>query len=48
MVFAWHVGLTVLFLVGIFKMSVAPLGNAVRRLVPARGCSARWRRIALR
>src|SRR5947207_2910369 len=34
MEFAWHVGLMVLVLVGVFKVLCAPLGNAVRRLVP--------------
>src|SRR5205807_6437501 len=31
MQFAWHVGLLVLVLVGVFKVLCAPLGNAVRR-----------------
>jgi adenine/guanine/hypoxanthine permease len=34
MEFAWHVGLVVLVLSGVFKLFCAPLGNAVRRLVP--------------
>jgi AGZA family xanthine/uracil permease-like MFS transporter len=37
MAFAWHVGLVVLVLVGIFKLACAPFGNAVRRLVPRAG-----------
>jgi AGZA family xanthine/uracil permease-like MFS transporter len=34
MEFAWHVGLVVLVLCGVLKVLCAPLGNAVRRLVP--------------
>jgi AGZA family xanthine/uracil permease-like MFS transporter len=34
MEFAWHVGLVVLLLCGVLKVLVAPLGNAVRRVVP--------------
>jgi AGZA family xanthine/uracil permease-like MFS transporter len=37
MEFAWHVGLATLVLVGLFKIVVAPLGNAARRLVPRAG-----------
>ncbi len=37
MEFAWHVGLLTLIFVGLFKTVVAPLGNAVRRLVPRAG-----------
>src|SRR5437763_3056984 len=32
--FAWHVALTVLVLIGIFKTICSPLGNLVRWLVP--------------
>ena len=35
--FAWHVGVLVLVLVGVFKVLVAPIGNLVRRLVPRAG-----------
>ncbi|HZY89647.1 MAG TPA: hypothetical protein VFE78_32800, partial [Gemmataceae bacterium] len=35
--FAWHVGLVVLVLVGVFKVVCAPVGNAIRRLVPRAG-----------
>jgi AGZA family xanthine/uracil permease-like MFS transporter len=34
MEFAWHVGVVVLIISGVFKLLFAPLGNAVRRLVP--------------
>ena len=37
MVFAWHVGATVLVLIGIFKSIVAPLGGKVRQWVPRAG-----------
>src|SRR5262249_29765658 len=37
MMHAWHVGAVVLVLIGVFKVAVAPLGNAVRRLVPRAG-----------
>ncbi len=37
MEFAWHVGLTLLVLVGILKTAGAPLGNYLRRLVPRAG-----------
>ncbi len=37
MEFAWHVGVVVLVLSGVFKLLCAPLGNAVRRLVPRAG-----------
>jgi AGZA family xanthine/uracil permease-like MFS transporter len=37
MLFAWHVGLAVLILIGVIKVLFAPLGNAVRRLVPRAG-----------
>ena len=47
MEFAWHVGLTVLVLVGMFKMVCAPLGNAVRRLVPRAGLLGSLAAIAL-
>jgi AGZA family xanthine/uracil permease-like MFS transporter len=47
MEFAWHVGLMVLVLVGVFKVIVAPLGNAVRRLVPRAGLLGSLAAIAL-
>jgi AGZA family xanthine/uracil permease-like MFS transporter len=47
MEFAWHVGLTVLVLIGAFKVAVAPLGNAVRRLVPRAGLLGSLAAIAL-
>jgi adenine/guanine/hypoxanthine permease len=47
MAFAWHVGLTVLVLVGVFKVVCAPLGNAVRRLVPRAGLLGSLAAIAL-
>jgi AGZA family xanthine/uracil permease-like MFS transporter len=47
MEFAWHVGLTVLILIGVFKVLVAPLGNAVRRLVPRAGLLGSLAAIAL-
>jgi AGZA family xanthine/uracil permease-like MFS transporter len=37
MTFAWHVGLVILVLSGVFKILCAPLGNAIRRLVPRAG-----------
>jgi AGZA family xanthine/uracil permease-like MFS transporter len=37
MLFAWHVGVIVLVLIGLFKVVCAPLGNAVRRWVPRAG-----------
>jgi AGZA family xanthine/uracil permease-like MFS transporter len=45
--FAWHVGLVVLVLVGVFKVVLAPLGNAVRRLVPRAGLLGSLAAIAL-
>jgi adenine/guanine/hypoxanthine permease len=47
MAFAWHVGLVVLVLVGIFKIVCAPLGNAVRRWVPRAGLLGSLAAIAL-
>ena len=47
MEFAWHVGLTVLVIVGVFKVVLAPLGNAVRRLVPRAGLLGSLAAIAL-
>jgi AGZA family xanthine/uracil permease-like MFS transporter len=47
MAFAWHVGLVILALVGIFKIVCAPLGNAVRRLVPRAGLLGSLAAIAL-
>jgi AGZA family xanthine/uracil permease-like MFS transporter len=34
MYYAWHVGLTVLVLIGLFKCVCAPFGNLVRRVAP--------------
>jgi AGZA family xanthine/uracil permease-like MFS transporter len=47
MEFAWHVGLTVLVMVGIFKVICAPMGNAVRRLLPRAGLLGSLAAIAL-
>jgi AGZA family xanthine/uracil permease-like MFS transporter len=47
MAFAWHVGVVILVLVGIFKIVCAPLGNAVRRLVPRAGLLGSLAAIAL-
>jgi AGZA family xanthine/uracil permease-like MFS transporter len=45
--FAWHVGLTVLVLVGIFKIVCSFLGNVVRWLVPRAGLLGSLAAIAL-
>src|SRR5205823_3559310 len=45
--FAWHVGMTVLLLCGVFKVLLAPLGNAVRRLFPRAGLLGSLAAIAL-
>jgi AGZA family xanthine/uracil permease-like MFS transporter len=37
MLYAWHVGVAVLVIVGLFKCACAPFGNLVRRLVPRAG-----------
>jgi AGZA family xanthine/uracil permease-like MFS transporter len=47
MAFAWHVGVVILALVGVFKIICAPLGNAVRRLVPRAGLLGSLAAIAL-
>ncbi len=47
MQFAWNVGLTVLVLAGLFKVLCAPVGNAVRRLVPRAGLLGSLAAIAL-
>jgi AGZA family xanthine/uracil permease-like MFS transporter len=47
MLFAWHVGLTVLVMVGLFKVGCAPLGNAARRWVPRAGLLGSLAAIAL-
>ena len=47
MVFAWHVGAVILVWVGLFKTAVAPLGEAVRRLVPRAGLLGSLAAIAL-
>ncbi len=47
MEFAWHVGLTVLVLVGLLKTLSAPLGNTIRRLVPRAGLLGSLAAIAL-
>ncbi|HEV3262406.1 MAG TPA: hypothetical protein VG013_36480 [Gemmataceae bacterium] len=44
---AWRVGVVVLVLSGIFKVLCAPLGNAVRRLVPQAGLLGSLAAIAL-
>src|SRR5262249_10973129 len=45
--FAWHVGMTVLLLCGVFKVILAPFGNAVRRLFPRAGLLGSLAAIAL-
>lgn len=45
--FAWHVGLVVLVLTGLFKIVCAPLGNSLRRLVPRAGLLGSLAAIAL-
>lgn len=45
--FAWHVALTVLVLIGVFKSVCAPFGNLVRRLVPRAGLLGSLAAIAL-
>jgi AGZA family xanthine/uracil permease-like MFS transporter len=47
MAFAWHVGVVVLVLSGLFKIVCAPLGNALRRLVPRAGLLGSLAAIAL-
>jgi AGZA family xanthine/uracil permease-like MFS transporter len=47
MVFAWHVGVVVLLLIGVFKVICAPFGNAVRRWVPRAGLLGSLAAIAL-
>jgi AGZA family xanthine/uracil permease-like MFS transporter len=47
MLYAWHVGLTVLVLSGVFKVLCAPFGNLVRRLVPRAGLLGSLAAIAL-
>jgi AGZA family xanthine/uracil permease-like MFS transporter len=47
MEFAWHVGLAVLVMAGLFKVLCAPMGNAVRRLVPRAGLLGSLAAIAL-
>jgi adenine/guanine/hypoxanthine permease len=47
MLFAWHVGVVVLLLVGLFKVACAPLGNAVRRWVPRAGLLGSLAAVAL-
>jgi AGZA family xanthine/uracil permease-like MFS transporter len=47
MTYAWHVGAVVLVLIGVFKLLVAPLGNAVRRWVPRAGLLGSLAAIAL-
>ena len=47
MAFAWHVGLVVLVLTGLFKIVCAPLGNALRRMVPRAGLLGSLAAIAL-
>jgi AGZA family xanthine/uracil permease-like MFS transporter len=47
MEFAWGVGVAVLVLSGVFKLLLAPAGNAVRRLVPRAGLLGSLAAIAL-
>ena len=47
MEFAWHVGLAALVLSGVFKLLLAPFGNAVRRAVPRAGLLGSLASIAL-
>ncbi len=47
MLYAWRVGVVVLILMGVFKTIVAPVGNAVRRLVPQAGLLGSLAAIAL-
>ncbi len=45
--FAWHVGLTVLVLIGVFKIVCSLFGNLIRRLVPRAGLLGSLAAIAL-
>ncbi|HMC64781.1 MAG TPA: hypothetical protein VKI65_07565, partial [Gemmataceae bacterium] len=47
MLYAWHVGLLLLVLIGVFKVACSPLGNAVRRWVPRAGLLGSLAAIAL-
>jgi AGZA family xanthine/uracil permease-like MFS transporter len=47
MLYAWHVGVVVLILSGVFKVACAPFGNWVRRLVPRAGLLGSLAAIAL-
>lgn len=47
MLYAWHVGVAVLVIVGVFKCLCAPFGNLVRRLVPRAGLLGSLAAIAL-
>jgi AGZA family xanthine/uracil permease-like MFS transporter len=47
MLFAWHVGIVVLMLCGVFKVLCAPFGNLVRKLVPRAGLLGSLAAIAL-
>src|SRR5262249_21674085 len=47
MLYAWHVGLVVLVLSGVFKIICAPLGNLVRKWVPRAGLLGSLAAIAL-
>ena len=47
MEFGWHVGLATLVVSGVFKLALAPLGNAVRKLVPRAGLLGSLAAIAL-
>jgi AGZA family xanthine/uracil permease-like MFS transporter len=47
MLYAWHVGVAVLIIVGLFKCICAPFGNVVRRLVPRAGLLGSLAAIAL-
>ncbi len=47
MLYGWHVSVAVLVLTGVFKVALAPLGNAVRRWVPRAGLLGSLAAIAL-
>jgi AGZA family xanthine/uracil permease-like MFS transporter len=47
MLYAWHVGVVVLIVSGVFKVACAPFGNWVRRLVPRAGLLGSLAAIAL-
>jgi AGZA family xanthine/uracil permease-like MFS transporter len=47
MLLAWHVGIVVLMMCGVFKVICAPFGNLVRKLVPRAGLLGSLAAIAL-